>query len=168
MSILAIMSNEIKELQVYADYITKYPQAQTTPKHGMGKGLMRKGDVPKLKKKKDVVPRCKRSITINDNVLSDLDEALKIKRKDTGEGSGATPESLNHSNSSDESSEYATYATDDTNKSEKELDQDESENDFENGDESDKSNSDEESGEIDKSDIDSKNGDDHNEDFVME
>ncbi|GJZ96926.1 hypothetical protein Tco_0669260 [Tanacetum coccineum] len=47
------------------------------PKHGIGKGLMRKGDVPKPEKKKDVVPRCKRSITINDNVLSDLDEALK-------------------------------------------------------------------------------------------
>ncbi|GJV72303.1 hypothetical protein Tco_1492298 [Tanacetum coccineum] len=153
----AIMSSEIKELQVYVDYVTKYPQAQTVPKHGIGKGLMRKGDVPKLKNKKDVVPRRKRSIIVDENVLYDPDEAPEyatqkqnkasreqaileeVKRKATGEGSGVTPESPDHSSSSDDSSESA---TNDKTKSERDSNHDESDNDFEHGDESDKSASD--------------------------
>ncbi|GJT10097.1 hypothetical protein Tco_0857139 [Tanacetum coccineum] len=137
------------------------------PKHGIGKGLMRKGDVPKPEKK-DVVPKHSSLITAEDNVLFDPGDALEyakqvsieetqhqekerrtkhrhaeikqaileeIKRKDIGEGSGAAPESLDHSSSSDDSSESA---TDDKTESERDLDHDESENDFKNGDESDK------------------------------
>ncbi|GJY79288.1 hypothetical protein Tco_0485089 [Tanacetum coccineum] len=157
--------------------------SSSTLRHGIGKGLMRRSDIPTLKKKKDVVPRHSRSITAADNLLQNPDEALKyakmvsmeetqnqekerrskhrhvrivlekqvnkevnegyqhlkvklkakeqpspyaqlllnlrlqnkksnkqeileeIKRKDTGEGSGAAPESPNHSKSSDDSSE---------------------------------------------------------------
>ncbi|GKG35057.1 hypothetical protein Tco_0440211, partial [Tanacetum coccineum] len=64
----AILSGGIKETQVYADYVTKYPQAQTAPKHGMGKIPMRRGAVPTPKKKKDVAPKHSRSITGEDNV----------------------------------------------------------------------------------------------------
>ncbi|GKE95152.1 hypothetical protein Tco_1580007, partial [Tanacetum coccineum] len=92
---------------------------------------------------KDVVPRRKRSIIVDENVLYDPDEAPEyatqkqnkasreqaileeVKRKATGEGSGVTPESPDHSSSSDDSSNH-----------------DESDNDFEHGDESDKSASD--------------------------
>ncbi|GJU31895.1 hypothetical protein Tco_1175484 [Tanacetum coccineum] len=47
----------------------------------MGKGLIRRGDVPTPKKKKDVVLRRKRSITIDDNVFSDLDEAFEYAKQ---------------------------------------------------------------------------------------
>ncbi|GKB04267.1 hypothetical protein Tco_0832410 [Tanacetum coccineum] len=52
-----LLSSELKESQVYSTYVDKYPQAQVSPKHGMGKGFMKKGDVPKPKKKKDVAPK---------------------------------------------------------------------------------------------------------------
>ncbi|GJT51939.1 hypothetical protein Tco_0978096 [Tanacetum coccineum] len=182
--------------------------SSSTLRHGMGKGLMRRSDIPTLKKKKDDVPRHLRSITAADNLLQNLDEALKyakmvsmeetqnqekerrskhrhvrivlekqvnkevnegyqhlkvklkakeqpspyaqlllnlrlqnkksnkqeileeIKRKDTGEGSGAAPESPNHSNSSDDSSESA---NDDTTASERESYHDTSDNNSENG-----------------------------------
>ncbi|GJX53374.1 hypothetical protein Tco_0281743 [Tanacetum coccineum] len=47
----------------------------------MGIGLMRRGDVPTPKKKKDAVPRRKRSITVDDNVFSDLDEAFEYAKQ---------------------------------------------------------------------------------------
>ncbi|GKD03416.1 hypothetical protein Tco_1178390 [Tanacetum coccineum] len=72
------MSSEIKESQLYADYMTKYLQAQTNSKNEIGKGLMRKGDVLKSKKKKkDATPKRSKSITVEDNLLSDPDEALE-------------------------------------------------------------------------------------------
>ncbi|GJR27165.1 hypothetical protein Tco_1103397 [Tanacetum coccineum] len=77
----AILRGGIKDSQVYADYVTKYPQAQIAPKLKIGKGLMRKGVIPKPKKKKDAAPKCSISITAEDNVLSDPDEALELKVK---------------------------------------------------------------------------------------
>ncbi|GJU17263.1 hypothetical protein Tco_1145229 [Tanacetum coccineum] len=77
----AILSGGIKETQVYADYVTKYPQAQTAPKHGIGKSLMRRGAVPTPKKKKDDALKYSRSITAEDNVLSYLDEAFEYAKK---------------------------------------------------------------------------------------
>ncbi|GJT73489.1 hypothetical protein Tco_1032775 [Tanacetum coccineum] len=188
------MSSEIKESQVYADYMTKYLQAQTNSNHGIGKGLMRKGDVLKpKKKKKDATPKRSKLITAEDNLLSDLDEALEyaiqvsIKKAHHQEkecrtkprhvgivlarqvnkevNKGAAPESIDHSISFDDSFKSA---TDDKTESERESDTDASGNDSEHGDESDKSASDEESTESDESDNDFDNADDHNEDFVKE
>ncbi|GJX99047.1 hypothetical protein Tco_0356066 [Tanacetum coccineum] len=78
-----MMTGEIKESQAYVNYLTKYPHAQSsssTPKHGMGKGLMRRGDVPTPKKKKDVIPIRQRTIIFADNVFPDLDEALEYAK----------------------------------------------------------------------------------------
>ncbi|GJY38845.1 retrovirus-related pol polyprotein from transposon TNT 1-94 [Tanacetum coccineum] len=135
----AMMSSEIKESQAYMNYVTKYPKGQATPKDVMGKGLMRKGDIPTPKRKKNVVPRRKRSINGDDNVLSD-------------------PDSVLDSSSSD---------TDDKTESERDSDHDESDNDSEHGDESDKSTSDDESTESDESDKEFDNADDQKEDFVI-
>ncbi|GKF12019.1 hypothetical protein Tco_0049945, partial [Tanacetum coccineum] len=54
--------------------------------HGLGKGLMRRGDVPTPKKKKDVIPRRQRRIIFADNVFPDLDEALEQVNKEVDEG----------------------------------------------------------------------------------
>ncbi|GJR80670.1 hypothetical protein Tco_0151455 [Tanacetum coccineum] len=156
--------------------------SSSTLRHGIGKGLMRRSDIPTLKKKKDVMPRHSRSITVADNLLQNPDEALKyakmvsmeetqnqekerqaqgqgttitictvivepktskqkksnkqeileeIKRKDTREGSGTAPESLNHSNSSDDSSESA---NDDTTAKSTESKNDASDKDSDNAD----------------------------------
>ncbi|GJY04727.1 hypothetical protein Tco_0370667 [Tanacetum coccineum] len=178
---VAMMSSEIKESKAYMNYVTKYTQAQTTPKHGMGKGLMRKGDVPTSKKKKDAIPRHKRLITVDDNVLSDPEDALEyakkvrkeskkqaileeIKRKDTGEGLGASLKYPDHSSSSDDSSESASG---DKTESERDSNHDKSHNDYEIGDESDKFTYDEEHIESDESDKDSDIVDDQTKDFVI-
>ncbi|GJS98780.1 hypothetical protein Tco_0819950 [Tanacetum coccineum] len=147
----AILSGGIKETQVYADYVTKYPQAQTAPMHGMGKSLMRRGAIPTPKKKKDAALKHSRSITAEDNVCQ-----IPTKL--------STPESPDYSSSSDDSSESA---TDDKTESGRESDHDESDNDSEHGDESDKSASDEESTESDESDNDSNNVDDQTKELVI-
>nr|GEX15087.1 retrovirus-related Pol polyprotein from transposon TNT 1-94 [Tanacetum cinerariifolium] len=103
----AIMSSEMNESQVYADYVKKYPQVQSVPKHGIFKGLMRKGDVLKPKKKNDVVPRRKRSITVDDNVLSDPDEALEYATQ------SASDEERTKSDESDNNSKNANDQTKD-------------------------------------------------------
>ncbi|GJW28598.1 hypothetical protein Tco_0045473 [Tanacetum coccineum] len=107
--------------------------------HGMGKGLMRKGDVPKPKKKKDVAQKRSRKITTGDNILSYPDDSLNPitveleetrKRKQEASNSQrnqeerGAPESPDHSSSFDDSSDSA---TDD--KTEKSTKFDESHND---------------------------------------
>ncbi|GKB59027.1 hypothetical protein Tco_0915213 [Tanacetum coccineum] len=79
----AMMSREIKESNAYVNYLAKYPHAQSrtsTPRKGLGKGYMRKGDMkvnaPTPKKKKDAVPRRSRTIAFADNLLEDQDQAL--------------------------------------------------------------------------------------------
>ncbi|GKD52801.1 hypothetical protein Tco_1286188 [Tanacetum coccineum] len=76
----AILRGGIKDSQVYADYVTKYPQAQIAPKLKIGKG--------KESKKQAILK--------------------ESKRKDIGEGLGAAPKSLDHSSSSKDSSESGT------------------------------------------------------------
>nr|GEX01137.1 hypothetical protein [Tanacetum cinerariifolium] len=205
------------ETRVYADYVTKYPQAQTAPKHGMGKSMMKRGAIPTPKKKKDAAPKCSRSITVEDNVLSDLDEACEhagimlerqvnnegyehlkvklktkkqpspeamlllnlkkqgkeskkqailkeIKRKDTREGSGAAPTPY-HSSSSNGFFESATNHEKIEN--ERESDHDESDNDYEHGNESDKSTSNEVIPEYVESDNDSDNANDQTEQLMI-
>nr|GEX11780.1 hypothetical protein [Tanacetum cinerariifolium] len=210
----AIMSGGIKETQVYADYVTKYPQAQTASKHGMGKSLMKRGAIPTPKKKKDAAPKRSRSITVEDKycqTLTKLASMLKrqvnnegykhlkvklktkqqpspeamlllnlkkqgkeskkqaileeIKRKDTGEGSGAAPESPYHSSSSNGFFKSATNH--DKIENERESDHDKSDNDYEHGDESDKSASDEVSTEYVESDNDFDNANDQTEQLVI-
>ncbi|GJV04354.1 hypothetical protein Tco_1337923 [Tanacetum coccineum] len=60
--------------------LTTKGRPQELTQHGIGKGLMQKGDVPIPKKKKDVVPRRQRIITFSDNVLLDPDEALEYAK----------------------------------------------------------------------------------------
>ncbi|GKB88280.1 hypothetical protein Tco_0960552 [Tanacetum coccineum] len=157
----------------------------------LGKGLMRKGVVPKPKNKKDAAS--KRSKTITDEGCKHLKIKFKaqeqqspeaqlllnlkqqgkeskiqaiqeeIKRKDKGQGSGAALESLDNNSSSNDSSESA---DDDKTKSERDSDYDASDNESENGDKSDKSKSDEGSTIYNVSDKESNNYDDQNEDFV--
>ncbi|GJZ78296.1 hypothetical protein Tco_0642968 [Tanacetum coccineum] len=160
----AMMSDEIKESQAYVNYLNKYPHAQSgssTPRHGMGKGLMRRSDIPTPNKKKDVVPRRKRSITVDDNILSNPNEAFEYDKEVS-----VVLESPYHSSSFDDSSESA---NDDKTDSERDSDHDESDNESELGDESDKSTSDEESDESDndESDKDYENDNNQTEDFVM-
>ncbi|GJV03413.1 hypothetical protein Tco_1336982 [Tanacetum coccineum] len=62
-------------------HIKDVPQAEIAPKHGMGKGLMRKGVVPKPKKKKDVALKRSKSISAEDNIFSDLGEALEYAKQ---------------------------------------------------------------------------------------
>ncbi|GJT09478.1 hypothetical protein Tco_0856520, partial [Tanacetum coccineum] len=77
----AILSSEIKQSQVYAAYITKYPHAQIAPKLGIGKGLMRKGVVPKPKNKKDAAPKRSKTITDDNNIFSDLNKAIEYAKQ---------------------------------------------------------------------------------------
>nr|GEW71522.1 hypothetical protein [Tanacetum cinerariifolium] len=77
----AILRGGIKVSQVYVEYVTKYPQAKITPKHGMGKGLMRKGVVSKPKKKKNVALKRSKSISAEENILSDPNEALEYAKQ---------------------------------------------------------------------------------------
>nr|GEZ25113.1 hypothetical protein [Tanacetum cinerariifolium] len=151
----AMMSREIKESQAYVNYLTKYTHVQSgssTLRKGMGKGLMRRGDVPTPKKKKKVILRRQRTITFDDNVLPDLDEAR--------EGSCVAPKSPYHSSSFNDSS---ASANDEKTKRESDSDHDESDNDSEDGDEHDKFDSDEESveSENDGLDKDSDDADDN-------
>ncbi|GJS19306.1 hypothetical protein Tco_0447938 [Tanacetum coccineum] len=80
----AMMSEEIKESQAYMNYLKKYqnaPSGSSTLRHGMGKGLMRRGDIPTPKKNKYVVQKHSKTITAEDNVLSDHDEAMEYAKQ---------------------------------------------------------------------------------------
>ncbi|GJS84826.1 hypothetical protein Tco_0751367 [Tanacetum coccineum] len=124
----AMMSREIKEFDAYLNYMAKYLNVQfgsLTLGRGQGKGYMRKGvlEMNAPKKKKAGVPRRSRTITIlklkaqkhvspNAQLLLNFKRGAKESkgqrileefRKTLGEGSGAAPNSLNHSDSSDNS-----------------------------------------------------------------
>nr|GEU51933.1 hypothetical protein [Tanacetum cinerariifolium] len=153
----ALLSSKLKESQAYVAYMGKYLQAQVPHKHGMGKGFIKKGDVPKPKKKKDAATTRSKLITAEDNVLSDSDDELEYtkQRIDKGEGSGAAPEYLDNSSSSEDSSESA---IDDKTKGERVSENKGGDVDSEQGDESDKSSSNEGSRDYDESDKDSEKG----------
>ncbi|GJV59559.1 retrovirus-related pol polyprotein from transposon TNT 1-94 [Tanacetum coccineum] len=71
----------LTDSKVYTAYEEKYPQAQVTPKHGMGKSLMRRGTIPTPKKKKDVAPKGFKTIIVDDNILLDRDEAFEYAKQ---------------------------------------------------------------------------------------
>ncbi|GKA53398.1 hypothetical protein Tco_0746713 [Tanacetum coccineum] len=80
----AMLSQIITESADNMNYLAKSKNTQSgAPIQGMGrgKGYMRKGgledNVPKMKKKNDV-PRRKRTITVDDNILEDPDQDLEL------------------------------------------------------------------------------------------
>ncbi|GJY66423.1 hypothetical protein Tco_0468661 [Tanacetum coccineum] len=77
----ALLSSELKESQAYAAYMDKYPQAQVPHKHGMGKGFMKMGNIPKPKKKKVVAPTQSESYLAEDNEVSNDDEDLEYTKQ---------------------------------------------------------------------------------------
>ncbi|GJX12748.1 hypothetical protein Tco_0204506, partial [Tanacetum coccineum] len=173
---------EIKESDVYVNYLAKYPHAQSgTPTHGRGQGngYMRKGDmeinIPKPKKQKDAVPRRSRTITFADNMLEDPEQALDyaklVKLKAQKQASPEAQLLLNLKKQTKESKKQRILeeirkapkknSTDD--------DKTESERDSDNGDDNDKSNNEDESvdSENDDSDKDSNDDDDQAANFVI-
>ncbi|GJR73945.1 hypothetical protein Tco_0086310 [Tanacetum coccineum] len=170
----AMMSEEIKESQAYANYLNKYPFLYT--RHGIGKGLMRRSDNPTPKKKKDVVPRCLRKITDDDNLLKDLDEALEYAKMVSMEETQnqekerqskhihariMLEKQINKEVDKEHSSSSNDSSNDDKTDNKKESEHEETKSDSENGEESDKFDNDAESTES-KNDEPNNDSDDAN------
>nr|GEX04416.1 hypothetical protein [Tanacetum cinerariifolium] len=142
-------------------------------------------NVPTPKKKKDVVPRCSRTIFADDNVLFDPNEAfekqinkevdkveegyqhLKVKLKAKEQLSPDAQLLLNLRRQNKESKKQSILEDIKRKKQGEDSDHDESDNDSKNGDKSDKSNFDEERTKSDKSDKDFDDADDQTQDFVI-